>query len=76
MKLEPGVRRSAMIFAYIGHFLWRAWNCYRFFTPHYWRLHARRYEVANTMQGLLPVPYDPYAIELRCRSINPKYNPP
>jgi uncharacterized membrane protein len=71
--MEPGEQirsRIAIILASVGHFLWRAWNCYRFFTPHYWRTRAHRDDIAHTMQALLPPPYDPYAIELRCRSIN------
>ena len=33
-------------------------------------MRAHRDHVAHTMQGLLPLPYDPCAIELRCRSID------
>jgi hypothetical protein len=46
----------------------RLLRCYRFFTPHYWRLRAYRREVARQTQSLLPLPYDPCAIELQCRS--------
>ena len=33
-------------------------------------MRARRDDVAHAMQALLPAPYDPYAIELRSRSID------
>lgn len=59
-----------MKLASIGRFLRHVANCYRFFTPHYWRMRAHRGDVANAMQALLPAPYDPYAIELRSRSID------
>jgi len=67
---EQSRSSSGNVLGSIGYFLWRAWNGYRFFTPHYWRMRTHRDAVAHTMQGLLPPPYDPYAIELRCRSIN------
>lgn len=60
----------AMKLASIGRFLRRVVNCYRFFTPHYWRMRADREQVAHAMQALLPAPYDPYAIELRSRAFD------
>ena len=65
----------SMKIASIGRFLRRVVNWYRFFTPHYWRMRARRDDVARVMQSLLPAPYDPYAIELRSRSVNQAANP-
>ncbi len=52
-----------------SHYLWRVANCYRFLTPHYWRIRAEREQVAHAMQALLPAPYDPYAIELQSRAV-------
>ncbi len=59
-----------MKLAAIGRFVRRVVTCYRFFTPHYWRIRSHRDRVAHAMQALLPAPYDPYAIELRSRSID------
>lgn len=72
-EVEIGIEsqsRIAIILGSIGRFLWRLVNCYRFVTPRYWRTRAHRDDIAHEMQTLLPPPYDPCAIELRCRSIN------
>ncbi|MCU1329638.1 MAG: 3-5 exonuclease family protein [Bryobacterales bacterium] len=60
--------RYAMKMAALRNLVWRVLNWYRFLTPHYWRMRSNRKELAQAMQALLPVPYDPYAIELRSRS--------
>lgn len=64
-----------MNLASIGRFLRSVVNCYRFFTPHYWRMRAHRDHVAQVTQSFLPAPYDPYAIELRSRSMDPAAMP-
>ena len=66
-----GGPKSARVIASIVRFLRFVFHFYRFFTPHYWRMRAHRDQVACEMQAMLLAPFDPYALELRSRSINP-----
>ncbi len=59
---------SSPIVEVLRRILRRLLRCWRFVTPHYWRLRSNRREVAHKVQSLLPAPYDPCSIELTARA--------
>jgi len=69
-KSQVAIVKIMTVLASIRRGYWKFVNSFRFVTPHYWMLRRHRCEVARVTQTLLPPPYDPYAIELRSRSIN------